>query len=642
MATFSFTNLIPDFCQIPSSVVSNLDSCQNITANPAEGISAVFIAVLMIISLAFFLFSFMKFFESQLNVRAYFKLLEGLDQSELANKRRTIKDEAGKKKDYLGGLWREFDESLVLHRDDKGEYRLSNTLDASHFFNDKSLAKGLTGNRLIAAVPGLLTAIGVIGTFAGLQMGLAGIDLSSDSVALLKEGIRNMILGASIAFLTSLWGIGLSVLFNLAEKIMERIVRHKIRALQNHIDFLYPRISAEQSLVDIADTSKIGTEALQGLAEQIGNKMQEAMTQASEVISTGLKDSLNEILSPALEKLAADAHTGSEKALESMLNRFMKKFGQAGEDQRALMDKSSQDVNQAVGQLGVQMTQFLEGLDGQMEGQKQRDNDRMVSFKAQLYDVTEHQKLALSDFSGAVSSQIERQHELDQERNDRANQQMTQMQSSQEGLGERLQSFLDFQRQSHKQLYEELRVLQTGFQQVSKSNHEATEKLTVSSGNMQSAASKLSSLGTSISEAADSLSTMVDRATNSTNELSQRNIAAVEQLKTVLNQYQQFAGEVRQTSENLRLATEHAESGFASVDQHLQQFQQSMEKQVNDMQEQMQNLMVHFAEQVKTQTVERIQVWTDETSKYTSEMTRAISTIADVVDDIEGKVGTVQ
>jgi chromosome segregation ATPase len=191
-------------------------------------------------------------------------------------------------------------------------------------------------------------------------------------------------------------------------------------------------------------------------------------------------------------------------------------------------------------------------------------------------------------------------------------------------------------------LYEELRVLQTGFQQVSKSNHEATEKLTVSSGNMQSAASKLSSLGTSISEAADSLSTMVDRATNSTNELSQRNIAAVEQLKTVLNQYQQFAGEVRQTSENLRLATEHAESGFASVDQHLQQFQQSMEKQVNDMQEQMQNLMVHFAEQVKTQTVERIQVWTDETSKYTSEMTRAISTIADVVDDIEGKVGTVQ
>jgi hypothetical protein len=454
---------------------------------------------------------------------------------------------------------------------------------------------------------------------------------------LLKEGIRNMILGASIAFLTSLWGIALSVIFNFAEKIMERYARHRIGNLQNYIDFLYPRINAEQSLVDIADTSKIGTEALQGLAEQIGNKMQEAMTQASEVISSGLKDSLSEILSPALEKLAADAHTGSEKALESMLNRFMDKFGQAGEDQRALMDKSSQDVNQAVGQLGLQMTQFLEGLDGQMEGQKQRDTDRMESFKNQLEDATEHQKLALNDFTGAVSSQIEQQHQFDQERNDRANQQMAKMQTSQEGLGDRLQSLLDFQQQSHKQLYDELSTLQAGFRQVTKSNHEATEKLTVSSNNMQSAASQLSSLGTSISEAADSLATMVERATNSTNELSERNIAAVEQLKTVLSQYQQFTGEARETSKNLRLATEHAENAFSSVDQHLQQFQKSMEKQVNDMQEQMQNLMMHFAEQVKTQTVERMQVWTDETSKYSSVMAKAINSMADAVDDLEDK-----
>jgi hypothetical protein len=638
MATFSFSNFIPDFCQIPSLLVSNLDSCQNLSANPAEGISSAIIALLIIVFLGFFLFSIKKFFESKLKVTAYFKLLEGLDQPELANKRRAIKEEARGNKKHFGDLWREFDESLVLHRDDKGEYRLSNTLDASHFFNDKSLAKGLTENRLIAAVPGLLTAIGVIGTFAGLQMGLAGIDLSSDSVALLKEGIRNMILGASIAFLTSLWGIALSVIFNFAEKVMERIVRNRIGELQNHIDFLYPRINAEQSLVEIADTSKIGTEALQGLAEQIGNKMQEAMVQASEVISSGLKDSLNEILSPALEKMAADAHTGSEKALESMLNRFMDKFGQAGEDQRALMDKSSQDVNQAVGRLGPQMTEFLKGLDGQMEGQKQLDNNRMESFKSQLDDATEHQKLALNDFTGAVSSQIDRQHQLDQERNDRTNQQINKMQSSQEDLSDRLQSLLDFQQQSNKQLYEELSALQVGFQQVSKSNQEATEKLTVSSDNMQAAANQLSSLGTSIREAAESLSTMVERTTNSTNELSERNIAAVEQLKVVLTQYQKFTGEARETTENLRLATEHAESAFSSVDQHLQQFQQSMEKQVNDMQEHMQNLMIHFAEQVKSQTVERMQTWTDETSQYSSVMTKAINSIADAVDDLEDKI----
>ena len=54
-------------------------------------------------------------------------------------------------------------------------YHLFNTLDASHFFNHYSLARGLTDNRLLTAVPSFLTAIGVIGTFAGLQIGLGEI-----------------------------------------------------------------------------------------------------------------------------------------------------------------------------------------------------------------------------------------------------------------------------------------------------------------------------------------------------------------------------------------------------------------------------------------------------------------------------------
>jgi hypothetical protein len=85
MATFSFTNLIPDSCQIPSSVVRNLDSSQNITANPAAGLSAVFIALLIIVSSGLLLFTLKKLSESQLNVRAYFKLLDGMDQSDLTS-----------------------------------------------------------------------------------------------------------------------------------------------------------------------------------------------------------------------------------------------------------------------------------------------------------------------------------------------------------------------------------------------------------------------------------------------------------------------------------------------------------------------------------------------------------------------------
>ena len=74
-------------------------------------------------------------------------------------------------------------------------------------------------------MPGILTAIGVVGTFAGLQMGLAALSGSVSATAAaggselgevesLKQGIFAMISGASIAFMTSLWGVALSVSFN--------------------------------------------------------------------------------------------------------------------------------------------------------------------------------------------------------------------------------------------------------------------------------------------------------------------------------------------------------------------------------------------------------------------------------------------
>ena len=743
METFSFKNLLPDFCQLPFDVVSNLSQCLNKEVNPSESISAVIIGILIFISVGFLIFSLLKFVQSRVHVGSYFKLLGNMNQSELVSRRKDITDSAAKKKDYFGRLWREFDESLVLHRTADGTYKLSNTLDAAHFFNTHSLARGLTENRLLAAVPGLLTAIGVIGTFAGLQMGLKGIDLSSDDVMELKKGIKHMIEGASIAFLTSLWGIGLSVAFNFFEKFLERSVRRQIGHLQNHIDFLYPRINAEQSLVEIADTSKIGTETMQGLAEKIGDKMQEAMSQVGETISTGLKDSLHEILSPALEKMATDAQTGSERALESMLDRFMDGFGQAGENQREMMNQSSEKVQQAVGQLGSQMTQFMGNLDersksveeqnrlqreqmeamlegyesqsderqkkmagqfeslmdgitsgvkDQMDAQSQRDHERMQAFKVQVHQAAEHQKsnmtafsegvakqleqqqqlnqdrndrsneqmTAFSDgvanqlehqrqldqkrddrsneqmtaFSDGVANQLEHQRKLDQERNDRSNEQMSKMKLSQDELGNRLESLLAYQQQSHKKLYDELATLQEGFQQVTSANRTAAEQIKTSSDSMQSASMQLSVLGTKIKDAAESLGSSVEQAAQSAATVSEQNSAAITKLDEVLNQYQLFATEIRQTSETLRLATEHAESGFSSVDQHLQSFQKSMQKQVTDMEQHMQSLMSTFAEQVRAQLGERLHAWTDETSKFGQEMARAINAIHDAIDDL--------
>ena len=170
-------------------------------------------------------------------LRALNSLLNGQTKEALASKRReTLQNALQSQPPEVGKLWREFDESLVSSGfGENGQ--LFNTLDAEHFFNPLTLARGLSASRLMAATPSFLVAIGVLGTFVGLTVGLESLDLDSRSeVDNLRDGIDGLIQGAAVAFMTSVWGVFMSLVLNFAEKVFERSALNGIRKLQQDID----------------------------------------------------------------------------------------------------------------------------------------------------------------------------------------------------------------------------------------------------------------------------------------------------------------------------------------------------------------------------------------------------------------------
>jgi hypothetical protein len=147
-------------------------------------------------------------------------LIGSQDKDSLAVNRHAILEKALEQDPKeTGKLWREFDESLVYSTD---KSRLYNTLDAEHFFNARTLAPGLTSSRLLSATPTFLTAIGVLGTFIGLTLGLANLQINAGEIDTLKSGVSTMINGAAVAFMTSVWGVFLSLILNVTEKLAER------------------------------------------------------------------------------------------------------------------------------------------------------------------------------------------------------------------------------------------------------------------------------------------------------------------------------------------------------------------------------------------------------------------------------------
>ena len=90
------------------------------------------------------------------------------------------------------------------------------TCDVREYINDDTAIYDIGNIPLSEMIPGLLTSLGILGTFLGLRRGLAGLDVSD--AAKTMESIPNMIGGMAFAFSTSIAGVGCSLLFQLLNR----------------------------------------------------------------------------------------------------------------------------------------------------------------------------------------------------------------------------------------------------------------------------------------------------------------------------------------------------------------------------------------------------------------------------------------
>lgn len=676
--TFSLWNLIPNFQKFFIGDIT-----------PAEWLTTLFILVLLAAFIVSLAYAFVKFVSSIRHIRFYMRLIQDITQEQLASRQRGLTQEAlsDKREDY-GKLWKEFDETLVFSPDGS---RIFNTLDAVHFFNAGTLSKGLTENRLLAAVPGFLTAIGVIGTFVGLTMGLATLEVSQNaSVEVLRQGIGNMISGASVAFLTSVWGVSSSLLFNFLEKIMERHIRKKIALLQNRIDFLYPRINPEQSLVKIADYNRVSTETLQGLAEKIGDRLQEAISQTTDTIRTGLEDSLNKIMAPAIESLIANAHQGSQKALESLLDRFLEGVGEAGSAQKQMMEAASSDVKEAIGGLETQMNTFVSSLESQarnirdesrisqetltnqlQEREKRqelhqqqleekfevmihglveklnahhlqsedRDQSRAAIFEKQLQEMVSKNNQVIEQIGSQITGQIEEEKNLHDQRYQSLGENLVIFEKAQHDLIGKIESIISLQYDQSELINQGLSELLERFRYVAEANTAAGKEMVAATGQMQGASDQLGIMAVTIRQVTEKLSNDIGKAAELTANVAEENHAVSQDLRESLEGYKGLIKEMDEVASKLRAATESAERGFSLVGERFEEFKKSMTNHVAELDEHIQKLLINYANQVQSQTTDRLNLWNEHTNEYTANMTRVVEALNALVGDLEDTIG---
>ncbi len=199
-------------------------------------------------------------------------------------------------------LFSEFHHHLIRIHSRDGTERLSwrRTVDAVEVFRDSALAPSFTTSRLFLAIPGILTGLGVLGTFVGLQMGIGGLDLKD--LTNLEKSIVPLIQGCAIAFSTSVWGVSSSLAFSGLEKFLEGLAIGRVRTLQNRVDRLIPRYVPEEAMNELERTSRGTEELLKGLAVAIGDEMQKAIGRLGKEIKDAVANATSEGQGPLMER----------------------------------------------------------------------------------------------------------------------------------------------------------------------------------------------------------------------------------------------------------------------------------------------------------------------------------------------------
>ena len=268
---------------------------------------------------------------------------------------------------YLAPVWMEYRKTLVRSVED-GEERLFSAIDASAFFRPSEITKTADVSYW-QNFGGVFTGVGILGTFAGLTLGIRGIDLASGDVTVLKDGIGALLSGISTAFITSLIGIFLALLYGGVYQYYNNRVAKIIALLSSLVEAMYPRRITEQWLSNSFYESKQQTQALKNLshdmAESLGNILDAQLSSGFDEFC----EKLDSQMRPTFEKLyeAIDAlRKGGTEAISDEFDRQLgtqlQAFSHVLADVQNAMQNNMQASQRISENMNGRMMQTMESL----------------------------------------------------------------------------------------------------------------------------------------------------------------------------------------------------------------------------------------------------------------------------------------
>ncbi len=290
-------------------------------------------------------------------------------------------------KDYI--LNDILEEYIVVVKNNKN----SNVIDPEYYINQERISVNYLNKKISDNIPGTLTAIGILGTFAGLVIGLQSLNFTDANN--IRESIPPLINSMYISFGSSLAAIFFSIVYNLQNKQVNNNLEKEINKLNSSLRKYLP-VRIESDLIDdIVENQKKQLQATQEfytdtLIPELVNGVKEAVDQSLRPSMNSIDSNINNFVEASKES-QNDMVQGVEKIVKESITPQIEEMHNVMDNLANLsIDKQSESIDKMVDKF---MTTFNESFDNQF-----------TALKETLEDMIRWQKESKKEMESLVST----------------------------------------------------------------------------------------------------------------------------------------------------------------------------------------------------------------------------------------------
>lgn len=289
--------------------------------------------------------------------------------------------------------------------------RLRATAMASAFFNETTLIDGRMATEFFKHLPGLLTGLGIIGTFSGLILGLQAFQVSDDATVV-RQGLQGLLLAVSGAFRVSAAAIALAMVVTLVEKVLISRRLAELERLVGLIDSLFESGAGEEYLQKLVESSESSATQAQQIKDALVSDLRsilQELTQAqinaavagheqtaqaiSVAIQDGLKEPLNRI-SDAVQNVSQQQGDAVNRMLTDVLASFAQQmremFGGQLSGMNEVLAETARSIQVASSRFDTLATQLQDAGNDAASAMAKRMEALMESMSARQAEADAH------------------------------------------------------------------------------------------------------------------------------------------------------------------------------------------------------------------------------------------------------------